>query len=170
MTPAQFYEKIASAIVEYPDRLKVSGRSDNSVVVFADDADYGKLIGMGGKNFRACEDLLQAFAMTRNLPFVKLMINSHDASRAMFPSRYTPDEKWDEFKDAKLELFIEKILTPVINSVPRIETKKQLGFPGSHLVITTGNGVHERIRDAISVIAVAVGRNRGRRVKIEFKP
>ena len=168
MSPAELYEKIASAIVTHPESLKISGREDNEIVVFADDSDYGKLIGMSGRNFQACEDLLQAYAMERNLPFVKLSIMNEN-KKAYFPSRYTPFDRWSTKDDQRMADFIQAIIIAIFQVDARCDVRSPKTFKGTQILATVHCKVDARVKDALTTIAHAAGRNRGRMVELEIK-
>ncbi len=168
MSPAQFYEKIASAIVQHPEMLSVSAREGDKVMVFADDADYGKLIGMGGRNFRACEDLLQAFAMQRNLPFVKLCVQN-ETKTASFPSRYEPNDQWSVIDDRLMVEFIKSLITAIFQVEVRCQTSNSGLHKGTHITVSVPCEVHDRVKEALAWVVHAVGRNRGRMVQVEVK-
>jgi len=165
MTPAEFYRSIAQEMVEFPQALEVF-EEDGRIIVTASDNDYGKLIGMSGRNFRACEDLLQYLAMRQGQRHIRLVIDNKNA-KASFPTRYNHKHDWCEADDKAFEKLAQNLLEKLLG-----ESGWKCGVTtegmGSVLSIWFWEDAHERVKEALQIIFRAIGKNQGRHLTVNI--
>ncbi len=80
MNVVEFAEYLVKSIVKEEDLVKVSEfQADEDVTILeilVPESDMGRVIGKNGKTSMAIRTLIQAFAAVKNLPKVKINIDS----------------------------------------------------------------------------------------------
>jgi predicted RNA-binding protein YlqC (UPF0109 family) len=175
MKVVDLYRCIAESLVEFPEQLEVSekvtdrGPIPGYVVASAHESDCGKLIGVRGQNFKACEDLLQACALkSRNGDRAYLKI-VEKKSEPGFLKRYEPKRDWGVEDEKRLLAITHKITGAVIHGNPCVESRNlPKGITVLWIRSPACSSLHERIKESLETILRAIGRNRGRIVHVQF--
>lgn len=164
---------IASQYVEVPESLRVivepTGQSKFKSAPFVmvkfpgqhSKLDHGKLIGGKGRHFHALKRILQEFGSHFKHEVGLEIVDPGGAWQT--GKVYEKDLNWDAAKDEALRERLSSICDRVFGY--RIPVEVYNNYEITHLVIETGV-IEPELLAAFQLLWVAIGRNKGRTVKL----
>lgn len=167
MNLINFYRYIAQALVEFPDKVQVEyNEEETRIEVRCDPTDCGKLIGVKGQNYKACEDLLQAAAIRQGWKKRIFLEIFKEQSKPGFTKRFERNHKWGAEESGRLCELVALLAKATIADEIQIDAENR--HDTTNIYIRTPGPVHERIVSSFSFIMRAIGLNRGRVIFIYF--
>ena len=164
----ELYRIIASPLVKYPDELLVHTQTTGdayTVVAACNSEDKGRLIGSGGRMFKACEYLIRTAG--RNIGVSTRLIIESDFRTTHKLCPFAPKYNWNKTDNEYLEALIWDVLGYVGVDPAEVRTSDVSKW-GTVVVVRTTDSLEEQMRLALETVINAIGKAKGRFVYLDI--
>lgn len=157
---ADWTRLLAQNFTSYSDDLQIIGNGA-SVAIKGHRADYGKLMGKGGKHLFALRVILSAIAGTQ----VDVTVLESSVGEREEPQPFQPDPKWTYRKEESLMHLLSKVCLEALGDC-KVQAKGERNASESGFVVISRYMTME-LEVAFYTIFRAIGNSRGRKVTVE---
>jgi predicted RNA-binding protein YlqC (UPF0109 family) len=162
------YRKIAEPLCRYPEELRVNTRVADPVctlVASCNPVDQGRLIGVGGKMYKACDYLIKVTG--RRIGYAARLIIESDFRSTHELRQFVPKDEWLESDNEYIEATLRDVVGYVEDSPIEIQMSN-VSRNGTVVLMRTSEALTEQMRTSLDIVMNAIGKSRGRFIYLEF--